>query len=74
MLLFQRVDAGAQRFDFGKKVLELARPYSDRPLQSPHDIGQSEHDIDQDRVEGHVAMRPTLESASLTPLACVAAR
>jgi hypothetical protein len=35
MLLFQPVDAGAQRFDFGKKVLELARPYSDRPLQSP---------------------------------------
>ena len=55
MLLFQPVDAGPQRFDFGKKVLKLARPYSDRPLQSPHDISQSEHDIDEDRVEGHVA-------------------
>jgi hypothetical protein len=74
MLLFQRVDAGAQRFDFGKKVLKLARPYSDRPLQSPHDIGQSERDIDEDASRAISPMRPTLESASLTPLACVAAQ
>jgi hypothetical protein len=45
----------ARSVSIGKKVLKLARPYSDRPLQSPHDIGQSEHDIDEDRVEGHVA-------------------
>jgi hypothetical protein len=54
-LFFHRVDADAQRFDFGKNVLKLARAYSDRQLQSPHDIGQTEHDKDEDRVEGHVA-------------------